>query len=208
MELTRRDLFKFGGVAAVGAAGAGMLAGCAPKGGKSAESGAKDVADNGLPSFFQQPEAISDIAETKEFDIVVVGAGAAGVPCALAAAEQGAKVALIQKESQAISQGNTCDSLLADQTDEAGRAAVVSWITEQSAWRSHRDQVSLWAENSGEALKWLWNKSEEAGCQIQDTTAKWTTPIKTIDGQPITYFAFDYGPKPYNTGSGDRKSVV
>ena len=99
MELTRRDLFKFGGVAAMGAAGAGMLAGCAPSSaGKngSAEGGASS---DGLPSFFQQPEAITDIAETKEFDIVVVGAGAAGVPCALAAAESGAKVALVQKES-------------------------------------------------------------------------------------------------------------
>lgn len=32
MELSRRDLFKFGGIAAVGAAGAGMLAGCSPVG--------------------------------------------------------------------------------------------------------------------------------------------------------------------------------
>ena len=73
MDLTRRDLFRFGGVAAIGAAGAGMLAGCAPQSGKSA-SEAKGESDNGLPSFFQKPEAITDIAETKEFDIVVVGA--------------------------------------------------------------------------------------------------------------------------------------
>ena len=202
MELTRRDLFKFGGVAAMGAAGAGMLAGCAPSSAGKNESAEGGASSDGLPSFFQQPEAITDIAETKEFDIVVVGAGAAGVPCALAAAESGAKVALVQKESKAISQGNTCDSLVADQTDEAGRAAVVSWVTEQCAWRSHRDQVNLWANNSGEALKWLWDKSTEAGCQIVDTTAKWTSSISTIDGQPITYFAFDYGPKPYNTGTG------
>lgn len=202
MELTRRDLFKFGGVAAMGAAGAGMLAGCAPSSAGKNGPAEGDASSDGLPSFFQQPEAITDISETKEFDIVVVGAGAAGVPCALAAAESGAKVALVQKESKAISQGNTCDSLLADQTDEAGRAAVVSWVTEQCAWRSHRDQVNLWANNSGEALKWLWDKSTEAGCQIVDTTAKWTSSISTIDGQPITYFAFDYGPKPYNTGTG------
>ena len=206
MELTRRDLFKFGGVAAAGAATAGMLASCAPSTAGTSETGAA-VAEDGLPAFFAQPEPITDIAETKEFDIVVVGAGAAGVPCALAAAEAGAKVALIQKESLAISQGNTCDSLILDSADPegtgpAGVAAVASWITEQCVWRSHREQVDLWAKNSGEALTWLWEKATEAGCSIQDTTAKWTSTIQTIDGQPVKYFAFDFGPKPYNTGTG------
>ncbi len=97
MELSRRDLFKFGGIAAVGAAGAGMLAGCSPSGGSSKGAPAAASKDtDGLPSFFQAPEPIKDVKETKEFDVVVIGAGAAGVPCALAAADAGAKVALIQ----------------------------------------------------------------------------------------------------------------
>lgn len=201
MELTRRDLFKFGGIAAAGAAGAGMLAGCSPQAAPKG-SEATAAAEDGLPSFFAKPEAITDIAETKDYDIVVVGAGAAGVPCAMAAFEQGAKVALLQKESQAISQGNTCDSILADESDPAGVAATVSWITEECDWRSHREQVDLWAYNSGEALKWLWDKATEAGCQIQDTTAKWTASIGDVDGYKVNFFAFDFGPKPYNTGSG------
>ena len=94
MELSRRDLFKFGGIAAVGAAGAGMLAGCSPSGGSSKGAPAAASKDtDGLPSFFQAPEPIKDVTETKEFDVVVIGAGAAGVPCALAAADAGAKVA-------------------------------------------------------------------------------------------------------------------
>lgn len=201
MELTRRDLLKFGGVAAAGAAASGMLAGCSPSTSGSGDASGSTTED-GLPSFFAQPDPITDIAETRDFDIVVVGAGAAGVPCAMAAAEQGASVALVTKESSAISHGNTANSLVLPDTSTAGVNAVISWITEQSAWRSHREQLELWANNSGEALQWLWNKSEEAGCQINDTTAQWTSSIQTIDGQPITYFAFDYGPKPYNTGSG------
>lgn len=201
MKITRRDLFKFGGVAAVSAATAGALSGCAPK--QTGTKGANKAGSNtDVPSFFAKPEPITSIDETKEFDIVIVGAGAAGVPCALAASEKGAHVALIQKENQAVSHGNTCDSLVLPDTSEAGKNAVISWITEQAAWRPHREQLELWANNSGEALHWLWEKSEAAGCQIKDTTAQWTTPIKTIDGQSITYFAFDYGPKPYNTGTG------
>ena len=207
MELSRRDLFKFGGIAAVGAAGAGMLAGCSPSGGSSKGAPAAASKDtDGLPSFFQAPEPIKDVKETKEFDVVVIGAGAAGVPCALAAADAGAKVALIQKESQAVSQGNTCDSLEAS-TSAAGKAAVMSWLTEQCAWRSHRDQLELWANNSGEALHWLWDKATEAGCQVVDTTKKWTSNISVIDEQPVSYFAFDFGPKPYNTGSRHARFV-
>ena len=43
---------------------------------------------------------------TKDYEIVVVGAGASGVPAAGWAAELGAKTALLQKESTVISQGN------------------------------------------------------------------------------------------------------
>ena len=43
-----------------------------------------------IPSFFKKPDPITDIADTKEYDIVVIGAGSPGVPCALKAAELGA----------------------------------------------------------------------------------------------------------------------
>ncbi|MFR5093414.1 MAG: FAD-binding protein [Adlercreutzia equolifaciens] len=58
--------------------------------------------------------------------------------------------------------------------------------------------------NSGEALKWLWNIGEQAGAQMVDSTAKWTSNISNINGYDVTYFAFDFGPKPYNTGNGMR----
>ena len=205
--ISRRDLFKFGGVAAVGAAGASMLSACAPQGsaaGTAASANAGAAAEDGLPSFFAKPEPITDILETKDYDVVVVGAGAAGVPAALSAFEAGAKVALLQKEATAISQGNTCDSIILDQTDPAGVEAVVSLITEDCCHRSDREQVRLWAYNSGEALQWLWDIAQKAGAQVVDSTAKWTGPIKQIDGYDITYFAFDFGPKPYNTGNGMR----
>ena len=37
-----------------------------------------------------------------------------------------------------------------------------------------------------------------------DSTAKWTGAIKNINGYDVSYFAFDFGPKPYNTGDGMR----
>ena len=90
-EMSRRDLFKIGGVAAAGAMGASMLAGCSPSGEKKSEGGnaaaddkkVNDIAGHyraGTPSFLSAPDPITDIKETKEYDVVIVGAGAAGFP--------------------------------------------------------------------------------------------------------------------------------
>ena len=78
--ISRRDLFKFGGVAAAGVAGASMLGACSPQQptaatGTGSESAA---AADGTPAFFVKPEPITDITETKDYDVVVIGAGAAG----------------------------------------------------------------------------------------------------------------------------------
>lgn len=103
-----------------------------------------------------------------------------------------------------MSQGNTCDSIIVDQTAPGGVEAVVSLINADCCHLSDREQVRLWAYNSGEALKWLWNIGEQAGAQMVDSTAKWTSNISNINGYDVTYFAFDFGPKPYNTGNGMR----
>lgn len=204
-EITRRDLFKFGGIAAAGVAGASMLGGCSSQQATPvATTGEAATGDASLPAFFQKPEPITDIAETKDYDVVVIGAGAAGVPAAISAFQEGARVALLQKEATAISQGNTCDSILFDETAPGGVEAVVSLINSDCCHRSDREQVRLWAYNSGEALKWLWEIGEKAGAQMVDSTAKWTAAIKQVNGYDVSYFAFDFGPKPYNTGDGMR----
>ena len=183
-----------------------MLGACSPQQptaatGTGSESAA--VAD-GTPAFFVKPEPITDIAETKDYDVVVIGAGAAGVPAAISAFEAGAKVALLQKEATAVSQGNTCDSIIVEETAPGGVEAVVSLVNADCCHLSDREQVRLWAYNSGEALKWLWGIGEKAGAQMVDSTAKWTGAIKNINGYDVSYFAFDFGPKPYNTGDGMR----
>lgn len=137
-EFTRRNLFKIGGLAAAGLGGAALLGACSPAGNATgstasdtptAATGTTTVAGHvreGLPSFLAAPEPITDIAETKDYDVVIVGAGASGVPAAITAREAGATVALIQKESTAISQGNTATGILLDTSDPAGVEAVVS----------------------------------------------------------------------------------
>lgn len=215
-DITRRDALKLGGVAAAGAAGASFLASCAPSGGgssggsSSGGSTSQDVTQiaghyrAGLPSFLEAPEPITDIAETKDYDVVVVGAGAAGIPAAISAYEAGANVVLIQKESQAISQGNTGTGILVDQSDPAGVEAVVSTLTQDEQYRPKREQIQLWAHNSGEAIQWLYDLAQQAGVQVSDGTAKWTSNNTDVNGYNVNYFSIDFGPKPYNTGDAMR----
>lgn len=213
-EFTRRNLFKIGGLAAAGLGGAALLGACSPAGNAAgstasdtptAATGTTTVAGHvreGLPSFLAAPEPITDIAETKDYDVVVVGAGASGVPAAITAREAGATVALIQKESTAISQGNTATGILLDTSDPAGVEAVVSRLIKDHQYRGKREQVELWAKNSGECITWLLDLATAQGAQISDSTMKWTAAIKEVNGYPMDYLSIDFGPKPYNTGNG------
>lgn len=213
-EFTRRDMFKIGGLAAAGIGGAALLGACSPSGAGSspaggetptASTGITTVAGHsreGLPSFLVAPEPITDIADTKDFDVVIVGAGASGVPAAITAREAGATVALIQKEATAISQGNTATGILLDTSDEAGVEAVVSRLLKDHQYRGKREQVELWAKNSGEAIKWVLDLATAEGAQVSDSTMKWTAAIKEVNGYPMDYLSIDFGPKPYNTGNG------
>ena len=212
-ELSRRDIFKIGGLAAAGAAGASFLGACSPSGQGSAASTAASAGGSttkaghtreGIPAFLKAPEPIKDIKETKDYDIVIIGAGAAGVPAAISAAENGAKVALIQKEATAISQGNTATGILLDQSDPAGVQAVVSNLLKEHQLRGKREQVELWAKNSGEAITWVKALAEKVGAQVSDTTPKWTAGVKNVNGYSLNYLSIDFGPKPYNTGDGMR----
>lgn len=119
--ISRRSFLKAGSLAA--AAGALAMTGCAPREQEAAP--AADQAGEGgavkAPSWETPPEmpAAAGIKETKQYDVVVVGAGMGGVCTALAAAEGGASVAVLQKGDMVLTHGtafaaiNTADVLAA-----------------------------------------------------------------------------------------------
>ena len=94
-----------------------------------------------------------------DFDIVVVGAGAAGVPAAGWAAELGAKVALLQKEGTVVSQGNCGSAIIRSRSTEAG---IEKWIHHTNSlcdWRADTKQLRAYAKYSEEAMMWLFNRA-------------------------------------------------
>ncbi|MEG2212222.1 MAG: FAD-binding protein [Raoultibacter sp.] len=101
---SRRSFLKIGATAGLGALGMSMLGGCAPKGaGKS----------NG--SSVSAAEVVWDGA----FDVVVVGFGDAGASAAIAAADQGASVLIVDKAPEGHEGGNSryCAQLFVSITD-------------------------------------------------------------------------------------------
>ncbi|MFH0725497.1 MAG: FAD-dependent oxidoreductase [Pseudomonadota bacterium] len=109
--VSRRQVLTSGGVAiASGAlaalAGPGILAaGTAPKENKvKTNKGNNNVPlDEQVWDFEKRPDPIPDsrIVETHTADIVIIGTGASGMPCAVAALETGLKVIAIEKLSKA-----------------------------------------------------------------------------------------------------------
>ena len=136
--------------------------------------------------------------------MVVIGAGAAGVPAALAACEAGAHVALVQKEATAISQGNTASGIITDQSNPAAAAALRQLLVKESAYRADADLIDVWIENGGEAVKWVLDHVKEAGGSVIDQgNNQQSKASNEVNGYSSLNYVTSYmGPKPYNNGEG------
>ncbi|NLG11360.1 MAG: FAD-dependent oxidoreductase [Coriobacteriaceae bacterium] len=223
-SLSRRDLLKFGSLAVAGAAAAGALTACGPKsdaGGSagSASGGATPEAitysagheRRGLPGFLVAPEPLK-AEETKDFDVVVLGAGAAGVCAALSAAENGAKVALVQKGSEAICQGNAGAGINLEKSNPAHVSALVASIIKNNQHRATYDAVNLWAWNSGEAVQWVLDRTQPiiGNYKAQDGTPCEATDIANANNAALLgstkwellFVTSNFAPKPTNAGHG------
>lgn len=156
---TRRHLVQLAGATAV--------AGLASTGLAYAAVDAAE-ANPGTPSFLIKPEPITDIAESYDYEIVVVGAGAAGMSAVLTAARGGAQVACLQAEEAPLSQGNMAACLDMERTGSAGRAALISKLIELSAHRANRSLLEAWADNSEAALTQFREAAAEGGIAVNE----------------------------------------
>ena len=98
-----------------------------------------------------------------DFDIIVVGAGAAGVPAAGWAAELGAATALLQKEPTVVSQGNCGSAIIKSRSTEAGIAKWIHHTNSLCDWRADTKQLRAYAEYSEEAMMWFLNRAGLTG---------------------------------------------
>jgi len=114
MSLSRRDFLKGATATALGLASAGLATGCSAVGSNSGDSSAGPEPQSTDSSSWRTPQDFSAQAtEVGTYDVVVVGHGYAGVCAARELAEQGKKVALLerQKEDSYTAQGNETSAI-------------------------------------------------------------------------------------------------
>jgi len=181
--LSRRAFLKKSGAGIAAAAGtAGVLGACSPQvaatPAPTPEPAATtpDVMNAELASkkwsFEIPPDPIpdSDIAETVETEIVIVGAGVSGLVAANAAAENGAKVVLIAASSAPVFRGGSFHAPHSRYMEENGVEPydVTTFFRRELASASFNVDQDKWYKfynHSEEAINWLIDKMEAAGYQ-------------------------------------------
>jgi len=159
--LSRRSFLKNTGLGiAAATTGAGLLA--APQ-----LAAAQDA--TGQPNWETAPAPIpdSEIVETIEADVVVVGAGFAGTTAACSAAENGAKVVVIEKGATWSGRGGGVGVFTSRMMRDAGielnkEEVAREWI-EMCGNRSKEALVWLFLNESGNAMDWWLDKAEAIG---------------------------------------------
>jgi len=208
--ISRRSFLSRTAMAVAGVSALG-IAGCAPK------SADEEIADEGMVfgkssdgaatlSFLPKPEPIpeADIKASQTFDVIVVGAGASGVPAALSAAENGAKVAVLQKQNIVVSQGNSGTGIDLAKSEPAGVEALVAKLLKDNAHRCNPMLIRQWAYNSGKAVAWVIDRARQGGAQVVDQGNLQQAAIIKMNGYAMSYITSFFGPKPYTAGDGMR----
>lgn len=211
--ISRRNLFKAAGVTAIAAAAAGTLMGC----GKGYINDAEDKnlttqAPAGPSWLGSAPEiAESNITETIDTEVVVVGCRTGGLPAVISAAENGAKVLGIEQMSaiatprEDLGAINSRYQLAAFEEFpqfEIDKMEAMEDIVRYANGFVNYDLIKLWADESGAMIDWIADIVErngefkmwfEGSIGTENTGARdkaWATghsPEKLTDDEAVTF---------------------
>jgi succinate dehydrogenase/fumarate reductase flavoprotein subunit len=162
-ELDRRSFLKGAAATGVVAVTAGLAA-CSPQTNDPAAPPASGAASGGTsaPSRYvweTKPEPITDIKESKDFDIVIVGAGIAGLSAAEAAARNGAKVAVLEQEAtfsiRGVDNGSLNNSWQAENGISIPEDTAARLLYLWSQQTTNYNLINTWATRSGKVFDYL-----------------------------------------------------
>jgi len=128
------------------------------------------------------PIHVREIKETVVADVVVVGAGVAGLTAALSAAEAGAKTIVLEKGPTCNCRGLHNAAFASRLQKKAGikidKNEVISTIMQFGSYRADQKVVKLWADNCDKVMDWLLDMAEEAKVEVvlDPTTKSWYFP--------------------------------
>lgn len=164
----RRRFLQTMGLGAAAIVGGSALAGCTQA---SNEPQASDHPQSEVTPTTEQPHksggwlgeapAIgdTDCAETKQADVVVIGAGVAGIAAARAAAEEGASVIVVEQSEAPTIRGLVFGALNSTYQQELGAVydagEVVNEICRAMGNRPNQRLWNKWAAESGSTFDWF-----------------------------------------------------
>lgn len=120
--------------------------------------------------YKKEENEIGTITKTIETEVVVCGGGTAGIITALTAAENNAKVILLEK-------GNNCypprtfigaigSKVQKEHGVEIDRNKIVNELCRHTCYRVDQRLINLWADESGEMMDWLCNIMTDNGMKV------------------------------------------
>jgi len=166
--ISRRSFLT--GAAAAGAVAVAGLAGCAPAAPAANDGAAAETETSTGYAWEKAPEPITDIAETLETEIVVIGAGMSGLATACSAAESGAKVIVVEKCPNFNGRGGGFGAINSRYMEKVGATfdkpdAYAHWVA-QNGSRAHEPLIAKFFRDSERASNWMLDKIDAIGAPV------------------------------------------
>ncbi len=198
-SVSRRTFVKSAGAASLAAAVAAPAAAIAEE---------AQEADDVFPQYdlFAESRVVrgeiaeADVEATYDYDVVVAGAGTAGVTAAFAAADKGGvKVAVLQNASTAVSQGNMGSGLILDESTEWGLKRFIHDWNENNYYASDYFMVENYVKYSGYAAEFVLALARESN-YYEDRILVMDDVKDYGDGEKVTSRRVLFIDKPYTYG--------
>jgi fumarate reductase flavoprotein subunit len=132
----------------------------------------KDIIPERTYSFEIPPDPVSssDIKKYVNTEVVVVGAGIAGLSAALAAAEAGAETILLEKMTTVQARGHDNAFIGSRLQKRLGitidKDEIILNLMKYGANKPDQRLIRMWAEGSGETADWLLDMTDAAGLEV------------------------------------------
>lgn len=171
-----RRSFLTGAVATGAFAAMAGLTGCG--GGEAAPADATGEGTAAVAAWNAKPASVAgQVSSTVDYDVVVVGAGNAGVPAALTIAEEGGKVVIIDQGEAPTMWAGDLDALDSkiqkDLGIEIDKEFVIKDLMRYASGKADVNLIRMWAYNAGAVIDWFQEKMQAKGLDVMvDTRTK------------------------------------
>lgn len=188
--ISRRTFLQGAGALGAAAFGAGLV-GCSSGQDTASPDGATQmdfpypdmIAPEDLAASAAITEPITDFSDEKTYDIVVVGAGVAGVPAVLTALDEGVSVCCLQKESSVSANGHYSSGIVQEASNPVDILRWQQYIRANNSYRVNWDLLDFYSAHSGETAFFMDKQAGQIGRPADET---WVTEgVDLTEGSAI-----------------------